>query len=59
MSAIAKTNFLASVDNAHPDDKPVRRRSPALLIVLSGQQDHGGLICALDGGALPLALQEG
>jgi hypothetical protein len=47
MSAIAKTDFLASAANVerHGYSVPMELwRSPALLIVLSGQQDHGGLI---------------
>jgi hypothetical protein len=51
MLAIAKTDFLASVANPDRDGYSVLMelwRSPALLIVLSGQQDHGGLIRALD-----------
>jgi DNA-binding NarL/FixJ family response regulator len=63
MSAIAKTHFLAPVANADPDGYSVRTelcgRSPAVLIVLSGQHDRGDLILALDIGRLQLAFAAG
>jgi DNA-binding NarL/FixJ family response regulator len=58
MSAIAKTDFLASVGKPDGDGYSVLMalpgQSPAVLIVLSGQQDHGSLVRALDIGALRL-----
>jgi DNA-binding CsgD family transcriptional regulator len=63
MSAIAKTDFLASVANPDWDGYSVltelRGRSPALLIVFPGRQDHSGLVRALDIGALQLVFAGG
>jgi DNA-binding NarL/FixJ family response regulator len=62
MSAIAKPEFLASVGKPDRDDYSVlielRCRSPAILIVLSGQQDHAGPVRALNIGALQLVLAD-
>ena len=63
MSAIAKTDFLASVAKPDRDGCSVvtelSGRSPAVLIILSGQRDHGGLVRALDMGALQLVFAGG
>src|SRR5258708_34307145 len=63
MSAIAKTDFLASVAKRDRDGFSVltelRGRSPAVLIVLSGQQDRGGLVRAVNVGALQLVFANG
>jgi DNA-binding NarL/FixJ family response regulator len=63
MSAIAKTDFLASVANADRDGYSVLTelfaRSPAVLIVRSRQHDPGDLILALDIGTLRLAFAAG
>jgi DNA-binding NarL/FixJ family response regulator len=63
LSAIAKTDFLASVAKRDRDGHSVltelRGRSPAVLIVLSGQQDHGGLVRAFDVAALQLIFADG
>src|SRR5712671_7051679 len=63
MSAIAKTDFLASVARPDRDGCSVvtelSGRSPAVLIILSGQRDHGGLVRALDMGALQLVFAGG
>ena len=63
MSAIAKTDFLASVAKPDWDGYSVLTelswRSPVVLIVLSGQQDHGRLVRALDMGALQLVFAGG
>jgi DNA-binding NarL/FixJ family response regulator len=63
MSAIAKIDFLASVAKRDRDGYSVlmelRGRSPAVLIVFSGQQDRGGLVRALDVAALQLVFADG
>jgi len=63
MSAIAKTDFLASVAKRDRDGFSVltelRGRSPAVLIVLSGQQDRGGLVRAVNVAALQLVFANG
>jgi DNA-binding CsgD family transcriptional regulator len=63
MSAIVKTEFLASVAKPDRDGYSVLTelsgRSRAVLIVLSGQEDHGRLVRALDMGALQLVFAGG
>jgi DNA-binding NarL/FixJ family response regulator len=63
MSAITKSEFLASVAKPDQDGYSVLTglcgRTPAVLIVLSEQHDGGGLVLALDIGALRLAFAAG
>jgi DNA-binding NarL/FixJ family response regulator len=58
MSAISKTTFLPPVAKLEPDGYSVltelHGRSPAVLIVVSGPQDRGFLVRALDIGASQL-----
>jgi DNA-binding CsgD family transcriptional regulator len=63
MPAIAKNDLLDSVAKRDRDCYAVltelRGRSPVVLIVLSGQQDRGGLVRALAVAALQLAFADG
>jgi DNA-binding NarL/FixJ family response regulator len=65
VSAIAKTDFLALVARPDGDNcsysvlKEVGGRSPAVLIVLPGQEDYGSLVRALEIRALQLVFAGG